>query len=174
MKIGFLTELLQLSVKNFDFGNCYYIYYTIMNKRIMRAATFNSSAHPCVVIVVLNKTLGDVLGFVISGVVTTSSIGIDVLTDVNVIFLAAVITAFEFMKPVPLCCPMTVFDCSHALQAWIPSDHLWSSFALPPLPQVLNQEPPGAQQLILPEFPIVPHLGHKEPSIVGVTIRVCM
>ena len=43
------------------------------------------------------------------------------------------------------------------LQAATPSNHL---FLLPAPPQVLYQAPPGAQQLILPDFPNVPHFGH--------------
>ena len=46
------------------------------------------------------------------------------------------------------------------LQASTPSDHLWPTFLLPALPQFLNQVPPGAQQLTLPDFLNVPHLGH--------------
>ena len=33
-------------------------------------------------------------------------------------------------------------------------------FLLPRPPQFLNQAPPGAQQLTLPDFRNVPHLGH--------------
>ena len=57
---------------------------------------------------------------------------------------------------------MAVFDCDRVLQAWMPSDHVWSSFELPILPQFLNQDPPRPQQLILPDFLIVPHLEHAE------------
>ena len=46
------------------------------------------------------------------------------------------------------------------LQACKPSIHVCS--ALPVLPQLLNQAPPGAQQLSLPDFSKVPHLGHLE------------
>merc|ERR1719331_1174570 len=42
----------------------------------------------------------------------------------------------------------------------MPSDHPWSTFLLPIPPQFLNQVPPGAQQLTLPDFLNVPHLGH--------------
>ena len=46
------------------------------------------------------------------------------------------------------------------LQACKPSIHVYSTFALPPFPHILNQAPPGAQQLTLPDFLKVPHLGH--------------
>ena len=42
------------------------------------------------------------------------------------------------------------------LQAFTPSDHL----LLPSPPQFLNQAPPGAQQLTLPDFRNIPHLRH--------------
>ena len=43
------------------------------------------------------------------------------------------------------------------VQAFTPSDHLWSAFPSPKPPQPLNQAPPGAQQLALPDFLKVPH-----------------
>ena len=46
------------------------------------------------------------------------------------------------------------------LQAFTPLDHLCSTFLLPTPPQFLNQAPPGAQQLTLPDLRNVPHLGH--------------
>ena len=46
------------------------------------------------------------------------------------------------------------------LQAATPSNHLWSKFSLRAPAQFLNQAPPGAQQLFLPDFSNVPHLGH--------------
>ena len=46
------------------------------------------------------------------------------------------------------------------LQASTPSNHLWSAFLLPAPPHFLNQAPPGAQQLALPDFSNVPHFGH--------------
>ena len=46
------------------------------------------------------------------------------------------------------------------LQASTPSNHLWSAFLLPAPPHFLNQAPPGARQLALPDFSNVPHFGH--------------
>ena len=46
------------------------------------------------------------------------------------------------------------------LQASTPSNHLCSTFLSWAPPHFLNQAPPGAQQLTLPDFANVPHLGH--------------
>ena len=67
---------------------------------------------------------------------------------------------------------MDLFDFDRALHAWIPSYHLCSSFALPAAPQLPNQEPPRPQQLILPDFLIIPHLEHKELTLVVVAAGV--
>ena len=45
------------------------------------------------------------------------------------------------------------------LQAATPSNQLCSTLLLRAPPQFLNQAPPGAQQLFLPDFANVPHLG---------------
>ena len=42
----------------------------------------------------------------------------------------------------------------------MPSAHVWSNFLSPAFPQLLNQAPPRAQQLLLPDFFVVTHLGH--------------
>ena len=49
------------------------------------------------------------------------------------------------------CCPTTAKGC-RALQAWMPSCHVCSRFAVLEYPQVPNQDPPRAQQLSLPDF----------------------
>ena len=49
------------------------------------------------------------------------------------------------------------------LQAWMPSTHVWSNFLSPASPQFLNQAPPRAQQLRLPNSWVVPHLPHTLP-----------
>ena len=59
------------------------------------------------------------------------------------------------------------------LQPSTPSIHLCSIFLFPPPPQFLNQAPPGAQQLIRPDFANVPHFGHViAVAIVNVTAGV--
>ena len=65
-----------------------------------------------------------------------------------------------------------------SLQACTPSTHVYSVLELRLVPQFLNQAPPGAQQLRLPDFLMVPHLEHMEPivfvTVVAVTADVVM
>ena len=49
-------------------------------------------------------------------------------------------------------------------QAWMPSPHVCSKLVSPRAPQFLNQAPPRAQQLYLPDFGMIPHLGHAKPN----------
>ena len=109
-----------------------------------------------------------------------SESGVDVLADVSVSVLVAVMTLLEFAKPVlcaesTLCCctmstcgPMTALDCACLWQVWMPSRHVCCTFALPVPPQFPNQEPPRPQQLSLPDLSMVPHLGHTEQRVVVV------
>ena len=46
----------------------------------------------------------------------------------------------------------------------MPSSHVCSKFSA--FPHFLNPEPPEAQQLGLPDFVLVPHLGHTRPITV--------
>ena len=50
----------------------------------------------------------------------------------------------------------------------MPSDHVCRSLVLLEPPQLLNQEPPRPQQLLFPDFGMVPHLGHTEVMVVVV------
>ena len=72
-------------------------------------------------------------------------------------------------EPIPLCWPAAC-KCWPIpillLQAWMPSYHVRSSFALPAVPQFRNHEPPRPQQLRLFDLPIFPHLWHTELMIV--------
>ena len=72
------------------------------------------------------------------------------------------------------CRPMTAVDFAKVLQALSPSYHVWSSLALPALPQFPNQEPLRPQQLLFPDFAMMPHLEHKELSLAAVTAGVFM
>ena len=63
---------------------------------------------------------------------------------------------------------MTLLDCDRALHAWIPSYHVCRCFVLPSPSQFLNQEPPRPQQLFLPDFSMVPHLGQTDWTVVNV------
>ena len=67
-----------------------------------------------------------------------------------------------------ICWPITTWYC--ALHAWTPSYHVCSRSALLNLPQFSNQEPPGAQQLSLPDLLMMPHAGHT--SLKGVVVAV--
>ena len=68
----------------------------------------------------------------ITGVMT--DIGVRVLVDVNTNVLAGVITALEFAISELFnefscsaafdCCPLTLLNCTRALQAWMPSCHV--------------------------------------------------
>ena len=131
---------------------------------------------------VLADVVINLLTDIIFGVVT--DIGTDVLADENTNVFAAVMIDLDFTKVTPgdksmLFCrasfrgwPEAVLDCDRALQAWMPSYHVRSTSALPALPQFLNQEPPRPQQLVLPDFLIVPHLGHTELAMVVVAASV--
>ena len=60
-------------------------------------------------------------------------------------------------------------DLNLLLQAFTPSKKLRSAFLLETFPQFLNQAPPGAQQLVLPDVRNVPHFVH---TIVSSTAEV--
>ena len=119
-------------------------------------------------------------------IVAASGIGVDMLVDADANVLAAVRAAWTFIVPAPLpdsvpfcwaassCWPIADLGCARALQALIPSCQVWPSFALTAPPQVLNQEPPWPQQLLFPDFSMVPHLEHTEPTIVVVAAGVWM
>ena len=68
--------------------------------------------------------------------------------------------------------PLTAFNCVRVLQASKPSYHLCSTLLLSALPQFPNQEPPRPQQLLLPDLPMVPHLGHTETMAVPLAAGV--
>ena len=142
-----------------------------------------------VVVLSINGWADDVVIDTLSGVYVdviidvVFDIGVEVLTDVDSNVLIAAMTALFVMaapweESMSLCwAPFSwwstaVLDCDGALQAWIPSYHVCWSFALPTLPQFLNQEPPIPQQLILPDLLMVPHLGHAETVIVVVSAGV--
>ena len=107
----------------------------------------------------LVDVLIDALAGVIIGIAT--GIGVGILAGAKINVLAAL-----------SCWPMAVLDCTRALQAWMPSYHVCSRFALPALPQFPNQEPPRPQQLILPDFLMLPHLGHTELMVVVMAVGV--
>ena len=56
----------------------------------------------------------------------------------------------------------------------MPSIHRYGKLASPKSPHFLNQVPPGAQQLSLPDFLIVPHWGQTLCGTVGGTTGLPM
>ena len=44
------------------------------------------------------------------------------------------------------------------------------TFALAAVPQFSNQEPPRPQQLLLPDFAMIPHLGHAALIVIAVVV----
>ena len=143
-----------------------------------KTVMINSFSHPCEVIEGMTD-VWDVWVVTGAAVWVLTGIGIDVLADMNVNVLEAMTTALElallapWKESIPFawtaisCWPMALLDCARVLQAWMPSYHVWSSLALSALPQFLNQEPPRPQQLLLPDFLMVPHLRHS-----GLTVTV--
>ena len=72
------------------------------------------------------------------------------------------------------CWPLAALDFARVLQAWMPSCHVCSSLALPALPQLPNQDPPRAQQLLFPDFWMEPHVGHSKLMIAALSAGVCV
>lgn len=61
---------------------------------------------------------------------------------------------------------------SMTLHAWTPSIQVWVKFGSPASPHFWYQAPPWTQQLSLPDFFTIPHLGHLLLLIVGIRILV--
>ena len=69
------------------------------------------------------------------------------------------------------CCDLTTSKAlATCLQACTPSTHVCSKFESPISPHFLNQEPPRPQQLSLPDFFMVVHLGHRGPIVVTLLV----
>ena len=117
-------------------------------------------------------------------IVAASDIGVDMFADVVTNVLTVVTADLTFIVPSPLtdsapscwaasiCWPIADLECARAVQALIPSCQVWPSLALPAPPQFLNQEPPRPQQLLRPDFAMVPHLEHANPRAVVVVAAV--
>ena len=124
-----------------------------------------------VMVTVLIDLLTDTMVGIVNG------IGVDVLTDVNSTPLTATMTGLDltamaessadslfFFSTALSRWPIAALDC-RTLQTRMPSYHVCSTFALSAPPQLPNQEPPRPQQLILPDFGVVPHLTHMELTV---------
>ena len=102
--------------------------------------------------------------------------------DLSLNIVAAMVTALGFSVSTPpdlFSCsaaldssPLAVFNCVRVLQASKPSYHLCSTLLLSALPQFPNQEPPRPQQLLLPDLPMMPHLGHTGTMAVSLAAVV--
>ena len=127
--------------------------------------------------VLAGAVVGPIVGVVLDSIIIVL-LGVG---DENV--LSAAMTALKFTLWASLedtlpfcwaaltCRSMTALDCARVLQTRMPSYHVWRSFVLLALlPQPLNQEPPGPQQLLLPDFAMVPHFGHAELMVVIVIV----
>ena len=103
---------------------------------------------------------------------------VDVSVDVNANMLTGVM-AVKFVLPELLeafrCCAafacrlMAALNCARVLQAWRPAYHVRPNLALAALPQFPNHEPLRPQQLIFPDFAMVPHFGHTKSIALVVT-----
>ena len=127
----------------------------MVTNRLMWNATFSSRfSHPCTVI--------DVLDDGILGVGVNMKFTLPVPWGESIPFGWAAFPRW----------PTAILKCARALQAFMPSYHVCSSLVLPAPPQLLNQEPPRPQQLLFPDFAMVPHFGHAEVMVVFVAAGV--
>ena len=110
---------------------------------------------------------------VIAGMVTVVVVGVVIDLSIDTLVMSAPLEGLSCGSTFD-CRPTAALNCDHFLQAWIPSYHVCCNFVLPAPPQFLNQEPPRPQQLILPDFAMVPHLLHIADAIVVVSVSVFM
>ena len=132
----------------------------------MKTMMFNKFVHPCVVIR-LPADAG--VGAKVSGDVTLG-VGVDIEFALCPELLEE---AMVFRRAAIRCRPLALLGCTHVLQAWMPSYHVWPSLELRALPQFPDQEPPRPQQLGMPDFTVMPHLRHSELMVVVVAAGRC-
>ena len=65
--------------------------------------------------------------------------------------------------------PSPETESPNPLHALMPSTHVWSKFGSPGCPHFVNQAPPRAQQLGMPDFLEIPHLGHGRLVVTVIT-----
>ena len=143
-------------------------------KRLMQTSVFNSISYPCSIIDVLAELWTGAVNNMLVDVLT-----IDIRIGVCIVALADMIIdgleeSMRFCWAAFSCWSIALLDCARALQAWMPSYHVWRSFVSPEIAQFLNQEPPRPQQLALPDFWMMPQLEQAKLSIVVVTAGVYM
>ena len=128
-------------------------------------------------VVVLGEVVGlltDALPFIIIGIFS-GIIFVHVLIEVEE---NGSIAALAFATPKPLrdfscwvTCICLLIGTLNGSQAWIPSCHVCLTFVLPGLPQFLYQAPPRPQQLIFPDFAMMPHLGHHREVVKAAGVK---
>ena len=119
---------------------------------------------------------GVVIDSLLGGVI---DVAVDMLAELGIVIVVAPVIVLEVFMAVPTrvslledslrsrsaarsCWRMAAVGCLRALQAWMPSYHVCTTFALPAPPQVPNQEPPRPQQLFLTDLRMVPHWAQTE------------
>ena len=103
---------------------------------------------------------------VLAGMISlVSEVGADMPADVEIQFfmfnIPALVEPKLCFRAAFSCLAMAVLDCARVSHARKPSCHVYSLVELPTVPQLFNQEPPRAQQLLLPDFLVVPHFRQK-------------
>ena len=163
--------------------------------RLILTVIFNIFSHPCVPIVALSDVWAGTVMNILAEVLTISARGLtntlanvgNMVTVSGMIILSSIVLAVleltmatsseksaRLCSTACSCWPITGSDCSRTLHAWMPSDHVWSSFVLLYPPQLPNHEPPRPQQLFLPDLSIVPQSRHTELVVLVVAAGVYM
>ena len=138
-----------------------------------------------VLVAVMEVIVAVALMLVVELVVVMVEVVVVVLVIVEAMAAIAGVMTAKFAMSAPLdgfsCCwrtlvcrPMVALDRTGDLQARMPSYHVCSSLAFPALPQFPNQEPLRPQQLVLPDFAMMPHLGHTKLVVAVVAAGVGM
>ena len=120
---------------------------------------------------VLLSVVVDTLIDTLAGTILGEFMAIEVLVDVSSTIMSELALSLPTLEDLSSWAVfdslfLAIFSCVRASQAWKPSCHVCSRFVLPGLPHLLNQEPPRPQQLLLPDFPMIPHLGHTTLMVV--------
>ena len=139
---------------------------------VTSVASFVASAATAVVVLAVALVGKEVLSVLAVDTLTAvlDDVSDDRLPEVHPNVLFATVSALKFDIPAPSDNPSSSapLDSStdatshrdHSLQASMPSDHVCSCLESPALPHFPNQDPPRLQQLLLPDFLMMPHLEH--------------
>ena len=99
--------------------------------------------------------------------VTASALGA-MMDTLEWAWLASLNEPFRCRCALFRCWPVNFLDFNRILQTCKPSYHVWPSAVPASLLQFPNQEPPRPQQLILPDFFMMPHLRHTKLMVIVV------